>query len=376
MKIVADRNIVGVEAFFGSVVEVELVEGRSLHKNQLQNADALLVRSVTTVDQALLAQSPVVFVGTATAGLDHIDLEYLNSAGVGFSSAPGSNANSVVEYVISALANADGCLESLYCGSTMGVVGYGCVGSLLASRLTALGIDVVAYDPLIDQGSSELLTDFEKLLDCDVLSLHTPLTKGGAFPSFHQFNREVLKSLKKGALLLNAGRGGTVDNGALLELLQAGQELTVVLDVWEGEPDINVQLLQMCNLATPHISGYSYDGKLAATRVLFENFCLHFGIEGEPVSLQILEEPKNLKPASTAPEIIREVINQVYDITADDKKLRELLSVGDIKARAIGFDKLRKHYPRRREIASVSWLLDSSVTAKQKALLKALGCKV
>lgn len=374
MKIVADQNIVGLKELIEPIAQLTMVEGRQLTNAQLKNADALLVRSVTEVNRELLANTPVSFVGSATAGQDHIDHGYLKAAGIAFSAAPGSNANSVVEYVISALANIRGCLEGLCKSGSVGIVGFGQVGSLLAKKLKAMGISVIAYDPLLAPQMSEMLGSLEEVLNCSVVSLHTPLTRQGHYPSFHQFDRHVLEKLRADAVLINAGRGATLDNQALLELLQGGSEIKVVLDVWEAEPDINAALAQRCALVTPHIAGYSYDGKLAATSMVCRQLCKHFKIDaGSAVEAEKQDELEIQLPDDMA-ATIRAVINSVYDIRVDDRSMRKLLSVGDRQKRAREFDQLRKHYPQRREISCYKWHAGSKVTTSQMALLKALGC--
>lgn len=376
MKIVADRNIVGLESVIGPLADMQMVEGRQLTNAQLKNAKVLLVRSVTEVNHKLLANTPVAFVGSATAGQDHIDLDYLTTAGIGFGAASGCNANSVVEYVISALANIEGCLEGLFQGDSVGIVGFGHVGSLLARKLTAMGLPVIAYDPLLPPQTSKLLGSFEEVLKCKVISLHTPLTKEGDYPSFHQFDASVLDQLPTGTVLINAGRGGTVDNQALLRLLRTRSDLKVVLDVWESEPEINAELAQRCLLSTPHIAGYSYDGKLAATHSLCRQLCEHFKIELSESAVATAVEEIEIQPGDSPAATIRGVINSVYDIRFDDKKMREQLSIDDPRERARGFDQLRKHYPQRREISSFKWTAASMATPSQKTLLAAVGCMI
>lgn len=265
MKIVVDENMPYAEALFGRLGEVVAVRGRPLPAAALVGADALMVRSVTTVNQALLAGQRVRFVGTATAGTDHVDTAWLAQAGIGFSAAPGCNAIAVVEYVFSALmllAERDGFALR---DKTVGIVGVGNVGSRLQRRLTALGIRTLLCDPpRADRGDDEQfhsLADLQR--EADIITFHTPLNKSGPYRTLHLADADFLRGLPPGRILINAGRGAVVDNAALLQALEAGQDLRVVLDVWEPEPMLSLPLLARVDIATPHIAGYSLEGKRA-----------------------------------------------------------------------------------------------------------------
>ena len=345
--IVADENIPKVREWFAPLGTVVTRSGRDLAAADVRAADILLVRSVTSVGPDLLQDSHVGFVGTATIGTDHLDLDYLARAGITVASAPASNAQSVVDYVLSVLAAMDGVVERLLVGGTVGVVGLGNVGARLLRRLRALGIDAIGCDPFViaedlpQQSLAEVLTR-------DVVCLHTPLTRTGEYPTFHLLNEKNLATLKPDAVLLNAGRGAVIDNRALLRLLEQRHDLRVVLDVWETEPAIDITLLQKVALGTPHIAGYSLDGKLAGTRMLLQACCEFLGEElpitsatDEPLRLQL----SNGKAVNT----LREALLAVYDPRRDDAALRNFSDDAGISAH---FDRLRKNYPVRREIAS------------------------
>jgi erythronate-4-phosphate dehydrogenase len=267
VKILVDENMPYARELFSRLGDVKAVAGRPIPVEELNDADALMVRSVTKVNEALLAGKPVKFVGTATAGTDHVDDAWLKQAGIGFSAAPGCNAIAVVEYVFSALlmlAERDGFALR---DRTVGIVGVGNVGGRLQKRLEALGIRTLLCDPpRADRGDEGEFHSLDELVaQCDVLTFHTPLFKDGPYKSLHLADDALIRALKPGTILINACRGPVVDNAALLNRLNAGQELSVVLDVWEPEPDLSVALLALVDVGTAHIAGYTLEGKARGT---------------------------------------------------------------------------------------------------------------
>lgn len=350
MKIVADENIPLIEAFFQDLGEIHRLPGRQMRAEDVADADALLVRSVTRVDAGLLEGSKVRFVGTCTIGVDHLDADYLTARGIRYSSAPGCNANSVVEYVYAALGN----LNVNWLPRTVGIIGCGNVGGLLYRRLRAQGVKCYCYDPFLTPEQNEDLASLEAVLACDIISMHTPLTISGPHPSYHLIGARELEQLKPGAVLLNCGRGPVIDNQALLQHLQSDPDLQVVLDVWEPEPDLSQPLLERVALGTPHIAGYSYDGKLKGTEMIYEALCRHLAVEPRKTVGDLVQPltDNQLTVAAADPwNAARQLIPQVYDVAADDQRLRELArrsQAGEADF-AAGFDLLRKHYPMRRE---------------------------
>lgn len=351
MKILADENIPLVNEFFQSIGEVTTRPGRTMLNNDALPASALLVRSVTNVNQTLLQSSNVSFVGTCTIGVDHLDQQWLQDNHIEFSSAPGCNANSVVEYVYAALCH----LDVNWLDKKFGIIGCGNVGGLLYKRLKLQGVDCYCYDPLRTLEDNPDLTSLEDVLNCDIISMHTPLTKTGTHPSFHLVGLPELQQIKSGAVLLNCGRGPVIDNTALLQFLTERNDVRVVLDVWEPEPDISLDLLDKVVLGSPHIAGYSYDGKLKGTEMIYQALCKHLTLIPE-LTIQDLVPPlanNQLHPANnkTKWEQVKQLVAQVYSIADDDQRLRALAQ----RARngeenfAVGFDGLRKHYPTRRE---------------------------
>jgi len=334
MKIVADPNIPYIREAFGPLGAVALVPGRQIHAATVRDADLLLVRSVTPVNAALLDGSRVKFVATATIGFDHVDTGYLAARGIEFATAAGSNANSVAEYIMAAMLELAHRRGFRLRDKTLGVVGVGNVGSKVVRYATALGMRVLQNDPPRQRAEGGPFVALSRIVaEADIITFHVPLTKSGPDATLH------LLEPKRG-IVLNSSRGAVLDNKALLNAKFDG----LVLDVWEGEPHLLPGLLEKTDIGTPHIAGYSFDGKVNGTRMIYEAACKHFNLsatwrpELPAAPISFIE----LAPTGRDEEdALRQVINQVYDITSDDAALR--------KARADGFDKLRAEYPVRRE---------------------------
>ncbi len=374
LTVLADENIPAVEQYLGEFASVRRVNGRTLGRAQLDGVDVLLVRSVTRVDEALLSGCAVKFVGTATSGFDHVDVEYLLRNNIAFSHAPGSNANSVVEYVLAAIAAINDKLEQLLAGGTIGIVGYGVIGKSVAARFAALGVRRRIVDPWLERSSIPDVGDLDAILDCDVVTLHAELTNRQPWPSYHLLRLRELQRLRPDALLINASRGPVVDNANLLAHFDTHPSRLTVLDVWEGEPRINGALLELVTLGTAHIAGYSMDGKLLATRMLIDAVIRHFHLPPFAPSppadtLSVLRVQDNLSAAN----LVRHLIQSRYDICLDDSLLRRAVAAEHGSALdGAAFDGLRKSYRERRELAG------SVVTGLRNpdniAIARALGC--
>ncbi|HFK3154729.1 4-phosphoerythronate dehydrogenase PdxB [Citrobacter sedlakii] len=369
MKILVDENMPYARELFSRLGEVKAVPGRPIPVAELDDADALMVRSVTKVNEALLAGKPVKFVGTATAGTDHVDDRWLTQAGIGFSAAPGCNAIAVVEYVFSALlllAERDGFALR---DRTVGIVGVGNVGRRLQARLEAFGVRTLLCDPpRADRGDEGDFRSLDELVrEADILTFHTPLFKDGPYKTLHLADEALIARLKPGTILINACRGAVVDNAALLARLNAGQQLSVVLDVWEGEPDLNVELLSKVDIGTPHIAGYTLEGKARGTTQVFEAFSAFIG-RAQHVALDtLLPAPEFGRITLRGPldqPTLKRLAHLVYDVRRDDAPLRHVAGIpGE-------FDKLRKTYLERREWSSLYVMCDDASAA---ALLHQLG---
>ncbi len=381
MKIVADENISLVQELFSGMGEVMVLPGRQISSEHLIDADILLVRSVTKVNAALLEGSQVQFVGTCTIGTDHIDQNYLASCGIGFSSAPGCNANAVVDYVISALAALALSRQFSLNEKSVGIIGQGNVGSRLRKRLEAMGVRCLCSDPPLQRQGVKGLVSLQQLIkEADIISIHTPLTRSGSDATFHLFDKRRISRLKPGTILINTARGAVIDNDDLLACLK-NVELSLVLDVWENEPEINFELIQKVELATQHIAGYSLEGKINGTVMIYKSVCDYFG-KDQSVNTDSLMPPMISLPLifNRQQSIDRqccEAILSCYDIRKDDAVLRQTLKAAGPRARAIAdsFDRLRKNYPQRREFSRIS-IPDKPENTEWAARLQAIGIGV
>jgi erythronate-4-phosphate dehydrogenase len=372
LTIVADENMPALEALFGHLGPIVRHPGRALRREDLQHAKILLVRSVTRVDRALLEGTPVRFVGTATIGTDHVDLTWLERQGIGFASAPGSNADSVVEYVLSSLLHL--AVEQGFdlFDKVVGIVGVGNVGRRLQQRLQAMGLQVLLCDPpRADREGEEGFVDLATLLQqSDIVSVHTPLVKTGRWPSLHLLNAETLALLRPNAILLNTGRGPVIDNRALLACKQQRPDLTLVLDVWEHEPEVDPRLAALCAIATPHIAGYALDGKVRGSWMLYQALCEFLGLPASIKFEQVLPAARvaALTLMPDAEPLIP--VRLVYDPFRDDRALRATLKLPPDE-RKKAFDQLRRNYPERREFLT----LEVECSGALGAQLTALGFK-
>ena len=347
LSLLADENIPNLAALCANWCEIKTILGRDICASDLKGVDILFVRSVTKVDAALLANSHIKFVGSATIGVDHIDTDYLASCGIGFAHAPGSNANGVVDYVMSTiLDNYDNdALKTL----TVGVVGHGNVGSRLVRCLRHFSIRHAVYDPLYDfSGSDEQpVKTIDALMHSDVISAHVPLTTSAnsQYPTKHLFNTKLLTQLKSNSLFINSSRGPVVNNNALKTLLLNRNDITAVLDVWESEPHIDLELFKLCKHGTPHIAGYSIDGKHRGTSAIVSAALSFF-------DLPALEPAKDANLVSlydlTTLDDYRSALSKIYSPKADSERFKEKLKNGNDVAQV--FDAYRKAYPVRREI--------------------------
>jgi erythronate-4-phosphate dehydrogenase len=352
LKIVADINTPLIGPAFRGVGDLTLVETGSFTPAVLRGADVLVVRSETRVDESLLAGSGVSFVGTVTIGTDHIDTAYLASQGIAFASAPGSNANSVKEYVLAAMLAVGRRAGFTLRGATIGIVGVGNIGSRVAAMAEGLGMHVLLNDPpLARETADPKYLPLDALMKADILTLHVPLTRSGADPTFHLFDARRLGAIRPGALLINTSRGPVVHGESLLQSLRSGRLGGAVLDVWEKEPVVDEPLLRAVALGTPHIAGYSLDGKVNAVVMIRDAVVRHFGggVSWDPWAEVAPPERPVVTPGAGAPEEqLGTVVHACYDIAADDASLRDTLGLPEAD-RPAAFSKLRKHYRVRRE---------------------------
>ncbi|TQF71960.1 4-phosphoerythronate dehydrogenase [Pseudoalteromonas luteoviolacea] len=371
MKILADQNMPLVEEFFSSLGQVERYDGRNVTAEQVKEADVLLTRSITKVNQNLLAQAhKMKFVGTATIGVDHVDQAYLKERDIAFSSAPGCNAIAVAEYVISALyAYSQDCNVELR-GKKLAIVGVGNIGRCLQQKLQHSGIELLLCDPVrAQQGTLSEHVDIDAALsEADFVTFHVPLVKSGEHQTKHLLNEQRIKQLKTGMLVINASRGDVIDNQALLRAKQAGQELELILDVWENEPTILTELMEVCLYTSVHIAGHTLEGKARGTQMLYEALCKTLGETANKQLDAFLPIPVvsqcQLNETLSETDYGR-IVHLIYDIRRDNGLMRANLE-------SQGFDVLRKQYPVRREFST----LNISAPHAHQVKLQQLGFRI
>jgi len=345
VKIVVDQNIRGAGSTFGRHAKLEVVDGRKLRAEQLVDTDVLIIRTTTRVDRHLLRDSKVGFVGTTSIGTDHLDIDWLEQQGITWASAPGCNADSAAQYTLAMMWLA---CEKLGCRLTdqqVGIIGRGNVGSRVQRLLAALGVESVANDPpLTDLGVPGLVSQEEALAQ-DIVSLHVPLERGGAHPTYRFIASKQLAKMCDHALLVNTARGDAVDGVALTAELEKGR-LRAALDVWPGEPFFSSKLLESTTVATPHVAGYSDEGKRNGTHIVYKAFCEWAGVQpfkpAEPSGGRLELD------IAAGEEAISKALEATCFVQRHDEEMRALSSLepGD---RAIEFDRLRREYPYRRD---------------------------
>jgi erythronate-4-phosphate dehydrogenase len=283
MKVIVDNKIPYIKEAINRIAdEVVFLPGADFTKEAVKDADALIVRTRTRCNRELLEGTQVKFIATATIGYDHIDTEYCREAGITWTNCPGCNAGSVEQYVRSVLGLLQRKKGLDLKNATIGVVGVGHVGSRVARTAKLLGMRVLLNDPpRADKGETGFVDLATIACECDVITFHTPLIQEGIYRTYHLVDKDFLFSLKRAPYLINSSRGEVVDTASLLASLAAGKVKDVVIDTWENEPRISRDLLEAAFLATPHIAGYSADGKANATRMSLEALCRFFGMEVE-----------------------------------------------------------------------------------------------
>ena len=354
MKIYYEDSMPYAAEFFSELGDCKVFSHKTINADILADADVLLVRSTTKVNQQLLAKNKQVqFVATATAGTDHVDKDYLAGQNIPFISAGGCNAVAVAEYVLSAMLIMGKRLNWQLADKTVGIVGAGHVGSALSNVLRVLGINHMLCDPpLADAGDNRTFVGMDEIMQCDVITLHVPWVKDGLYSTQDLFNKTRLAALKDNQLLINACRGEVINNQAALELFEQGMALNLVLDVWENEPSINLDLIPHTALATAHIAGHTIEGKARGTEMLYLALCKHLGMQADKKLsdyLPIADSSKILiNQKQSVWQVIEELVLDVYDISQDDKNFRMNMDCAE------QFRYIRKHYPIRREFSAIA----------------------
>lgn len=359
MNIVCAASVLHGPDAFSALGQVVRLPDRDIRREHLTNARVLIVRSKTRVNRKLLEGTPVEFVATATAGADHFDIPWLNEAGIVWTASPGCNANAVAEYALTAMALLARKRAAPLPGKTLGIVGVGQVGSRVAQKAPLLGLKPLRNDPplALKTSSPEFLPLDTVLNQTDILTLHTPLTVGGPFPTRHLADCRLFEQLRPGAWLVNTSRGAVVDPDALQDVLEHHLIAACALDVWEHEPELSPALFDAVNVLTPHIAGYTLEGLLNGTLNCYRELC-HY-LEVEPTWTP---DPRQLPPAPflhldaahrSDEEALADLLAAACPIPEDDRAWRSHMMTADPTELRRRFDHFRQTYTGRREFAAI-----------------------
>jgi len=370
MKIVADDKIPFLKGVLEPFAEVIYLPGKQISNDILKNADALLIRTRTKCTETLLEGTSVKFIGTATIGFDHIDLQYCHKKKIAWTNAPGCNSSSVQQYIASALLRLSSENQFRLSDKTLGIIGVGNVGSKVEKFARAIGMNVLLNDPPRERAEGK--SNFENLdtiiSHSDIITLHVPLNVVGDDISYHLFDCDQFKKIRKNTWILNTSRGEVVETNEFKKALNSGRLGGAVIDVWENEPDIDASLMNLSLLSTPHIAGYSTDGKANGTAMIVNSLSRFFSLPlqywypdnvPDPVSPSISIDCNG----KSEEEIFGEAVNQSYNVCEDSSRFKN--SPQD-------FEKLRGDYPLRREFPSYTVDLKGG-SEKIRNMLKTIG---
>lgn len=347
LKIVVDQDIPYIQGVLEPYAEVRYLPGKAISPTDLKDADALIVRTRTSCDATLLKGSSIRFIATATIGYDHIDRDFCQQQGITWTNAPGCNSWSVQQYIAAALLHWVKKQNIKLSEQTLGVVGVGQVGTKVAQLGDLLGVRVLRNDPPRQRKEGgQLFCDLDTLINqSDIISLHTPLNREGIDKTFHLIDAQRLVQMKGNALLINSSRGEVVDNQSLKNALETQEIAASILDVWEQEPNIDCDLLKLCELATPHIAGYSADGKATGTAMSVQAVSRFFDLPLTDWQAEDVPKPENPlieidNKGLDKQQLVSKVMAHIYPIVADDGRLRQAPQQ---------FEHFRASYPLRRE---------------------------
>jgi erythronate-4-phosphate dehydrogenase len=375
-NILVDENIPIAKEAFSGFGKVNLAAGREMTNALLKKIDILIIRSVTKVNKSLLNDTAVKFVGTTTIGLDHLDVEYLEHNKIGFANSPGCNANSVAEYVFAGLLRIS--LEKKFnlSDKSIAIIGYGNIGSKVAWIAKSFGMKIFINDPPLQRTTGQaFFVSYEEALKADIITFHVPLNIEGIDKTYHMLSDSELKKFNDQKIIINASRGSVVSNDDLKKFLLKNNN-SVILDVWENEPGIDLDLLKQIKIGTPHIAGYSTEGKVNGTKMIYNALCKFLNINPEwTPDLPAINNPViNYQETENIQESLHRIISEIYNIESDDVSLREICN---LKKNEQGkyFDQLRKKYPVRREFSNFSIRINSKLK-KEIKILEALRFKI
>jgi erythronate-4-phosphate dehydrogenase len=369
MKIIADKNIPylkGIAEHFG---DVTYLDGSAFTQDTIKNADTLIVRTVTHFGESILKESNVKLICSATIGYDHIDTAYCDAHGIIWKNAPGCNSGSVMQYVVSSLITIARKKGFDLRDKTIGIVGVGNVGKKVAKACEILGMKVLLNDPPRQaQEKDNSFVSLQTIMDeADIITFHTPLIKEGEYKTYHLADEEFFSLLKKKPVIINSARGGIIDTGAIKDAIKENKISGAIIDCWENEPRIDLEYLNMVDIATPHIAGYSADGKANATRMSLESIADLYGLDKQPVSL--VKEPAPVNPVIDM-EQYSEMDNRIHEAILNT--YNPLNDFSRLKASPDAFKKLRNEYPLRREYFAYTVI---NALEDEKVILSDLGFK-
>lgn len=346
MKIIIDKNIPYIKGVFEPFADVLYLPGKEFSKDDVKDADALIIRTRTLCNEELLAGSNVKVIASATIGFDHIDTDYCERNNIFWSNAKGCNSRSVHQYVIAALLHLASKYKFNLRNKTLGIVGMGNIGSIIKKFAETIDMPVLVNDPPLQRKGVD--GDFKKynevLEGADIITYHVPLNMTGEDKTFHLLDNLAIDKLKEDVFIINSSRGEVVDNDALLQNARAGRFGGLVLDVWENEPNINQELLGVVDIGTPHIAGYSADGKANGTQMSVNTVAKILGLPLTDWCVTNIPSPENSEIESALNgnilDFLHELVPQTYSIIADSEKLKQDIT---------NFELLRNKYPVRRE---------------------------
>ena len=372
MKVVCDSAIPFLKGALEPYCQVVYVHGSEICRDMVMDADALVIRTRTRCNATLLEGTKVRFIATATIGYDHIDTQWCESNGIRWTNAPGCNSWSVQQYIGSLLVTMSRTLGFSFRERTLGVVGAGNVGSKVARLAALLGFRVLLCDPprARREGSGQFVSLDEIISRSDIITLHVPLIRDGEDATFHLFDDSRLASMNRNQILINSSRGEVVDGAALKNALAQKKILAASLDVWENEPQIDTQLLSLLFTGTPHIAGYSVDGKATGTTMSVQALGKFFDLPCR--DWEVTEVPQSVQPSEfsidttgkTPQEVLADAILHTYDIRTDDAALR---------ADTASFEKQRSNYPVRREFPAFCVRTLNDDTGRSTVFLREAG---
>ncbi|MCX7987666.1 MAG: 4-phosphoerythronate dehydrogenase [Bacteroidales bacterium] len=358
MKVIADKHIPFLKGLLEPYCKVEYLDPKEITRESISDADALIIRTRTRCNRELLEGTKVKFIATATIGYDHIDTEYCQKNGITWTNAPGCNSGSVMQYVAASLIMLQQKFGFRFSDMTIGVVGYGNVGKKVVQLAENLGMRVLINDPpLARQGLCGLISLNLLLKESDIVTVHTPLNRDGIDKTYHLFDKEIFQTMRPKTFFINTSRGEVVETQALNAMIDSGHIAAAVIDVWENEPEINQELLSKAFIATPHIAGYSTDGKANATimSIMALNHFYNLGIKEVKLQLPVPEnntislefENNNFE------KVVGKAILHTYPIQRDHSQLTK---------EPHNFELFREKYPLRREFMAYTLLSKSNLT--------------